>query len=168
MPKHRPNPNQQRESYFLIFVNQPAFTEACWVYVLGWRRDHARMSRGRRANVRLLFGRRLRALRRLRGFTQEALGERSDVSGKLVGQIERGSGNPTLEVIAGLADALSVDLAALLQFEEERASGAVERAAGGLAAREQVARYLARKPAGDVEKALRLLEVALGEPDKPK
>jgi len=125
------------------------------------------MSRGRRANVRLLFGRRLRALRRLRGFTQEELGERSDVSGKLVGQIERGAGNPTLEVIAGLADALSVDLPALVQFEEERPSGAVERAAGGLAAREQVTRYLARKPAGDVEKALRLLEVALGEPEKP-
>ena len=128
------------------------------------------MPRGRRAaSVRLLFGRRLRALRRLRGFTQEQLGERSDVSGKLVGQIERGTGNPTLEVIAGLADALSVDLAALVQFEEDRPSGAVERAAGGLAAREQVARYLARKPAGEVEKALRLLEVALGgEPDKPR
>jgi transcriptional regulator with XRE-family HTH domain len=126
------------------------------------------MSRGRRGSVRLLFGRRLRALRRLRGFTQEELGERSDVSGKLVGQIERGAGNPTLEVVAGLADALSVEPAALLQFEEDRPSGAIERAASGVAAREQVARYLARKPAGEVEKALRLLEVALGEPDKPK
>ena len=134
---------------------------------LGSRRDHARMPEAAARTVRVLFGRRLRALRRLRGFTQEELGERSDVSGKLVGQIERGTGNPTLEVIAGLADALSVDLAALLQFEEDRPSGAVERAAGGLAAREQVARYLARRPAGEVEKALRLLEVALGEPDKP-
>jgi len=62
------------------------------------------MSRGRRASIRQLFGRRLHALRRLRGMTQEELGERSDVSGKLVGQIERGTGNPTLEVIAGLAD----------------------------------------------------------------
>lgn len=123
------------------------------------------MSRGARANIRLLFGRRVRALRRLRGFTQEELGERSDVSGKLVGQIERGDGNPTLEVIAGLAAALSVEPAALLQFEEDRPGGAVERAAGALAAREQVARYLARRPADDVEKALRILEAALGETD---
>jgi transcriptional regulator with XRE-family HTH domain len=121
------------------------------------------MSRGARANIRLLFGRRVRALRRLRGLTQEELGERSDVSGKLVGQIERGDGNPTLEVIAGLAGALSVEPAALLQFEEERPGGTVERAAGALAAREQVARYLARRPADDVEKALRILEAALGE-----
>ncbi|HXU03150.1 MAG TPA: helix-turn-helix transcriptional regulator [Polyangia bacterium] len=124
------------------------------------------MSRGRRASIRQLFGRRLRALRRLRGFTQEELGERSDVSGKLVGQIERGTGNPTLEVIVGLADALSVEPAALLQFEEDRAGGSVERAAGAFAAREQVARYLARKPSAEVEKALRLLEVALGDAEK--
>ena len=100
--------------------------------------------------------------------TQEELGERSDVSGKLVGQIERGAGNPTLEVITGFAEALSVEPAALLQFEEERASGSVERAASAFAAREQVARYLARKPSGEVEKALRLLEVALGDAEKPK
>ena len=126
------------------------------------------MSRGRRASIRQLFGRRLRALRRLRGLTQEELGERSDVSGKLVGQIERGTGNPTLEVITGFADALSVEPAALLQFEEDRASGGVERAAGAFAAREQVARYLARKPSAEVEKALRLLEVALGDAEKQK
>ena len=39
---------------------------------------------------------------------------------------------------------------------------------GAFAAREQVARYLARKPSGEVEKALRLLEVALGDAEKPK
>ncbi len=126
------------------------------------------MSRGRRASIRQLFGRRLRALRRLRGLTQEELGERSDVSGKLVGQIERGAGNPTLEVITGLAEALAIEPAALLQFEEERAAGSVDRAAGAFAAREQVARYLARKPSADVEKALRLLEVALGDVEKAK
>src|SRR4051812_8949484 len=120
------------------------------------------MSRGRRAQIRLLFGRRLRALRKLRLFTQEKLGERAGVSGKLVGQIERGDGNPTLDVIAGLAVGLDVEPAALLQFEEER-PGAVGAAAGAFAAAEKVARYLARRPAGDVERALRILEAALDE-----
>ena len=124
------------------------------------------MSRGRRASIRQLFGRRLHALRRLRGLTQEELGERSDVSGKLVGQIERGGGNPTLEVIAGLAEALSVEPAALLQFEEDRATGAVERAAGAFAAREQVARYLAKRQPGEVERAMKLIEAAFGDAEE--
>lgn len=120
------------------------------------------MSRGRR-NVRLLFGRRLRALRKLRMFTQEKLGERASVSGKLVGQIERGLGNPTLDVIVGLAAALDVEAAAMLQFEEERPQGAMAGAAGAFAAAERVSRYLARRPASEVERALRILEAAMDE-----
>jgi transcriptional regulator with XRE-family HTH domain len=123
------------------------------------------MPRGRRANVRVLFGRRLRALRKLRLFTQEKLGERAGVSGKLVGQIERGDGNPTLDVIAGLAAGLDVEPGDLLQFEEERPQGSVAAAAGAFAAAEQVSRYLARRPAGEVERALRILEAALEAPD---
>jgi transcriptional regulator with XRE-family HTH domain len=120
------------------------------------------MPPGRRAQIRLLFGRRLRALRKLRLMTQEKLGERAGVSGKLVGQIERGDGNPTLDVVAGLAAGLDVEPAALLQFEEER-PGAVAGAAGAFAAAEKVSRYLARRPAADIERALRVLEAALGD-----
>jgi transcriptional regulator with XRE-family HTH domain len=121
------------------------------------------MSRGRRANVRLLFGRRLRALRKLRMLTQEQLGERASVSGKLIGQIERGLGNPTLEVIAGLAAGLEIEAAALLQFEEEKPHGAPAAAAGAFAAAERVSRYLARRPASEVERALRVIEAALDD-----
>jgi transcriptional regulator with XRE-family HTH domain len=126
------------------------------------------MSRGRRANTRLLFGRRLRALRKLRMFTQEKLGERAGVSGKLVGQIERGDGNPTLDVIAGLAAGLDVAPADLLQFEEERPAGTPGAAARAFAAAERVARYIKDRPAGEVERALRILEAALDETDAVK
>jgi transcriptional regulator with XRE-family HTH domain len=119
------------------------------------------MSRGRRANVRTLFGRRLRALRKLRMLTQEQLGERASVSGKLVGQIERGLGNPTLDVIQGLAAGLEVEPAALLQFEEERPG--IAAAADAFAAAERVSRYLAKRPASEVERALRILEAAMDE-----
>ena len=121
------------------------------------------MSPRRRAQIRLLFGRRLRALRKLRMITQEKLGERAGVSGKLVGQIERGDGNPTLDVLAGLAAGLEVELAALLQFEEDRPGGSAGGAAGAFAAAEKVSRYLARRPAADIERALRVLEAALGD-----
>jgi transcriptional regulator with XRE-family HTH domain len=126
------------------------------------------MPKGRRANVRVLFGRRLRALRKLRMMTQEKLGERAGVSGKLVGQIERGDGNPTLDVIAGLAAGLDVDPGELLQFEEERPQGPASGAASAFAATEQVSRYLARRPAGEVERALRILEAALDAPESVK
>jgi transcriptional regulator with XRE-family HTH domain len=126
------------------------------------------MPRGRRAIVRVLFGRRLRALRKLRMMTQEKLGERAGVSGKLVGQIERGDGNPTLDVIAGLAAGLDVDPDELLQFEEERPQGPALGAASAFAATEQVSRYLARRPAGEVERALRILEAALDAPERVK
>ena len=121
------------------------------------------MSPGRRAQIRLLFGRRLKALRKLRMITQEKLGERAGVSGKLVGQIERGDGNPTLDVVAGLAAGLEVEPAALWQFEEERPTGPPAAAAGAFAAAERVSRYLARRPASEVERALRILEAALEE-----
>jgi transcriptional regulator with XRE-family HTH domain len=134
------------------------------VYVSRAAGDDARMPRGRRANVRVLFGRRLRALRQLRMYTQEKLGERAGVSGKLIGQIERGDGNPTLDVIVGLAAGLEVEPEVLLEFEEERPQGPAATAASAFAASEQVSRYLARRPAGEVERALRILEAALGSP----
>jgi hypothetical protein len=59
-----------------------------------------------------------------------------------------------------LAAALDVAPAAMLEFEEERASGT--GAAGAFAAAESVSRYLAHRPAGEIERALRILEAALG------
>jgi transcriptional regulator with XRE-family HTH domain len=126
------------------------------------------MPRGRRANVRVLFGRRLRALRKLRMYTQEKLGERAGVSGKLVGQIERGDGNPTLDVIAGLAAGLDVQPGDLLQFEEERPQGPPASAADGFAAAEQLTRYLSGRPASDVERALRIVTAAFDGPTTAK
>jgi transcriptional regulator with XRE-family HTH domain len=125
--------------------------------------DHARVSRP--PPIATLLGRRLRALRKLRGLTQERLGERARLSGKFVGEIERGVGNPSLEVLARLAAALDVDLGELVRFEETTPRGAPANAARGFAAAERVAEYLAGRPAAQVERALRILEAALGSED---
>jgi transcriptional regulator with XRE-family HTH domain len=113
--------------------------------------------------VASLLGRRLRALRKLRQLTQEELGERARLSGKFVGEIERGVGNPSLEVLARLAGALTVELDELVRFEETSPRGPAGNAARGFAAAERVASYLATRPAAEVERALRILEAALGE-----
>ena len=101
-------------------------------------------------------------MRTLRKLTQEELGEKAGVSGKFVGQIERGSGNPSLKNLHRLAQALAIELPDLLRFEELRAEGAPRNATRALAASERVSSYLARRPAVEIERALRILEAALG------
>jgi transcriptional regulator with XRE-family HTH domain len=69
-------------------------------------RDHARAIRSR-------VGRTIRRLRLARDLSQERLAERAGNSWKHVGQIERGEVNVGLDVLAGIAAALSVDIAEL-------------------------------------------------------
>jgi transcriptional regulator with XRE-family HTH domain len=120
----------------------------------------------RPAAVSILLGRRMLALRTLRALTQEQLGERAGVSGKFIGQIERGIGNPSLKTMATLAQALNVELWELLRFEEARAEGPPRNAARALAAAERVSSYFQRRPAAEVDRALRILDAALGEPPR--
>src|SRR5438552_19207 len=98
----------------------------------------------RPATVPLLLGRRVRALRTLRGLTQEALGERAGLSGKFLGQIERGVGNPSLQILVRLAQALGVELWEMLRFEELRPEGGPKNAVRAFVAAEAVAEYLAQ------------------------
>ena len=66
-------------------------------------------------------GKRVHELRRLRRLTQEQLGERSGLSYKFIGEIERGKGNPTIVTLASLAHALGVDVPELFgTLEKER------------------------------------------------
>jgi transcriptional regulator with XRE-family HTH domain len=111
----------------------------------------------------VLIGRRLRALRKLRKLTQEKLGERARLSGKFVGEVERGVGNPSLDVLLRLAVALDVDLDEMLRIEESSPRGAPPNAARGFAAAERVAHYLSGRSAADVERAFRILTAALGD-----
>lgn len=69
-------------------------------------------------DVHTRLGARVREARTRRGWTQEALGERAGLSYKFIGEIERGTGNPTVESVNQIADALSVDVGELFQREE--------------------------------------------------
>ena len=55
-------------------------------------------------------GQRLRHLRQVRGYTQEQLAERIEISPKYLSSIERGAENPTLNLLSRLAQGLQVDL----------------------------------------------------------
>jgi len=64
-------------------------------------------------DVRSRLGEALKACRARQRLTQEQLAERSGLSYKFIGEIERGRGNPTVDTLARLADALGVGVADL-------------------------------------------------------
>lgn len=63
--------------------------------------------------LRRLVGKRIRFLRKAKGWSQEELGEYAALSYKFIGEIERGSVNPSLDTLLGISNALNVEIAAL-------------------------------------------------------
>ncbi|MBV9453816.1 MAG: helix-turn-helix transcriptional regulator [Rubrobacter sp.] len=66
------------------------------------------------------LGKRVRQFRQVKGLTLEVLAERSTVSRAMISKLERGEKNPTLLVVAKVAEGLGVDLSELLGPEEPR------------------------------------------------
>jgi len=73
----------------------------------------------KQVNEKDLLGRRIRALRNARGWTQEELGGKSGISYKFIGEVERGQQNPSFETLVKIAAALRVALPDLFRFEQE-------------------------------------------------
>ena len=65
---------------------------------------------------RILFGRRLAALRKEIGWSQETLALESGIARSYLGGVERGQRNIALVNICRLAEALAVEPAELLRF----------------------------------------------------
>lgn len=63
---------------------------------------------------RAILGRNVRRLRQQKGLTQEEVAFEASIDLTYMGGIERGKRNPSLLVMARIADALSVPLAKLL------------------------------------------------------
>jgi transcriptional regulator with XRE-family HTH domain len=65
-------------------------------------------------DIRVRVGNAVRAFRTRQHLTQEQLAERSGLSQKFIGEIERGVANPTIETVSQLASALALDISDLL------------------------------------------------------
>src|SRR5205809_5047632 len=70
--------------------------------------------------VRKLLGQRLRALRKQRGWSQEKLGDQSSLSGKFVGEVERGEKSISIDSLYKVSVALGVPLGHLTNVERSR------------------------------------------------
>ncbi len=64
-------------------------------------------------SLRIRLGKNIRVLRKARGWSQETLGERADLSYKFVGEIERGLVNPSLDSLVKIANVLDVEIVEL-------------------------------------------------------
>ncbi|GAA0320589.1 helix-turn-helix transcriptional regulator [Bacillus carboniphilus] len=56
------------------------------------------------------WGRRIRAYRKLKGFTQEGLAKEIGISISLLGEVERGSREPSPQLIEQISSALKVSV----------------------------------------------------------
>ena len=66
-------------------------------------------------DIRKKFGKRLRALREERGWSQEEFADRAGLHRTYVSAVERGVRNPTLSVLERLSKALGVSMTELVQ-----------------------------------------------------
>ena len=66
-------------------------------------------------SARRILGERVRQQRRLLGISQEELAFRADIDRTYISQIERGVGNPSLQVLLRLAWVLQIKFAKLVE-----------------------------------------------------
>jgi transcriptional regulator with XRE-family HTH domain len=73
-------------------------------------------------HVRKFLGQRLRALRKEHALSQERLGERSGLSGKFIGEVERGEKSISVDSLYRVATALEVPLRQLTDVQSNKSS----------------------------------------------
>jgi transcriptional regulator with XRE-family HTH domain len=107
--------------------------------------------------VRKVLGQRLRALRKQRSWSQEKLGEYSGLSGKFIGEVERGEKSISIDSLYRVSLALEIPLRDLADVRNERGPAPAEDA-------ERVFALLThrRKPE-EIRKAYEVLRVMFGE-----
>lgn len=71
-------------------------------------------------HVRQFLGQRVRELRKQRGFSQERLGEQSSLSGKFVGEVERGEKSISIDSLYRISVTLAVPLGQLTDVRHSR------------------------------------------------
>lgn len=72
--------------------------------------------------IAIELGKRIRTLRKLKGLTQEELGEKSGISYKFIGEMERGEVNPSLNSLIQIAKAFGIHVNNLFPHEQEKFS----------------------------------------------
>jgi len=70
-------------------------------------------------NSKELIGLRIKELRKRRKFSQDALAEKAETSSNYLSRMERGTENPTLDMLIKISEALEVEMWELFDFQHE-------------------------------------------------
>src|SRR5256885_11821638 len=73
-------------------------------------------------HVRKFLGQRLRALRKQHGLSQERLGDRAGLSGKFIGEVERGEKSISIDSLYHVAVALDIPLRELTDVRDRKST----------------------------------------------
>jgi transcriptional regulator with XRE-family HTH domain len=73
-------------------------------------------------HVRRFLGQRLRALRKQRGLSQERLGDHAGLSGKFIGEVERGEKSISIDSLYRVSVALEIPLRELTDVRADKRS----------------------------------------------
>jgi XRE family transcriptional regulator, regulator of sulfur utilization len=107
-------------------------------------------------HVRKFLGQRLRALRKQRALSQERLGERSGLSGKFIGEVERGEKSISIDSLYRVSVALEIPLRDLTDVRGRNAVPSEE-------AEKIFALVSGRRRVEDLRKAYRVLRAMFGK-----
>ena len=66
--------------------------------------------------IKTLIGKRIKELRRSKYLSQEQLAEKADINSKYLSRMERGTENPTLDMLMKLSNALEVEMWEMFDF----------------------------------------------------
>ena len=108
-------------------------------------------------HVRKFLGQRLRALRKQRGLSQERLGERSSLSGKFIGEVERGEKSISIDSLYHVSVALEIPMRELTDVRADRQAAVPSEEAEKI-----FALVSARRRPEDVRKAYKVLQALFG------
>jgi transcriptional regulator with XRE-family HTH domain len=106
-------------------------------------------------HVRTFLGQRLRALRKQRRLTQARLGHHAGLSGKFIGEVERGEKSISIDSLYRVSVALRIPLRELTDVRADKPSAVPSEDA------EQIFAFISgRRRPGDIRKAYRILRAA--------
>lgn len=97
----------------------------------------------------VLFGQRLRALRKAANLSRERLAEQTGITCNYLGEIERGEKWPSLQVLSSLAKAMDVSVARFFEFDSHSSDPRIQR--------KQLDQFLARRDARELQQIQRIL-----------
>lgn len=108
-------------------------------------------------HVRRFLGQRLRVLRQQRGLSQERLGTVAGLSGKFIGEVERGEKSISVDSLSRVAVALQVPLRDLIDVRGERTVVPSEQA-------ERIAALLRGRRPAELRRAYHVLRAMFSPP----